>query len=1255
MTTRPTRVLGKKPPPAPKAGPLSLPQSNAAASAALRAGSKPAVLERFQSAGQNAVGNSAVAAAQRAKGKPEDKPRQQTPPEEGAAAGGQGKRGPDRDPKFASLKKDVQRKKRGVASSHPPPRAEASSAQDAALPPKDDEQAQGKTANAEKMNEAKPKEFDKAAFVKAVEDAIARKAPKNLDEADKFADSGKPAEIKADVQGRVGEGKSDSAEQISATTAAPPDTSVAVTKQVVPMAPDRPPGAPGTPNPANAAPDRLPPSATDMSAGPARVNQEMADAHVTETQLKKSNEPQFTKALDEKKTAEQHSETAPGELRQNESAQLKQTTAQAKKLGTAAMNAMAAKRVNIGQQVGSGKSGAKGKDEDKRAQVTALLQKVFDTMKTEVEGILSALDKTVDKEFTEGEKKARDEFTDEHKRKMEAYKDERYSGAWGWARWLDDRFTGLPAEADKIFDEARDNYIANMRHVISAVADTIGRELTKAKARIAKGRDELQAEVKKLPTDLQSIGKEAAAGFADQFDSLTQSVDDKGTELVDTLATKYTDALKSVDDEIAAEKEKNKGLIAKAIDAVKAVINTILELMRMLRTILAKAAQAAEGIVKDPIGFLGNLVRAVGAGLRQFMANIGTHLPQGILSWLVGRAAEAGLQLPAKFDTRGVLTMLAGILGLTPAAIWARITRRLPPKAAEAAEGAVPLVAQVRKQGVAGMWNDLKTRVGDLRKQLIDKVIEYAKPAIIIAGITWIISLLNPASAFVRAVKLIIDIIRFVVTQARQIFDFVNAVLDAVIAIARGSGGGVPGLIERALVRAIPVLLGFLATLLGLGGLAAKVRQIIQTISRPVGRAIDAVIDKIIALIKRALPKSKAKPDKKKPDPTRKSKRKKDRDKPKRPKKPRRPTKRKDDKPRKPSKAPRKDPPKTKDKDSTKDKTRVVDRRTSVGTESHTLRARASRKRLTLLMASDGFGLINTKVKVLRQLAGEELRSGEPSRVDRGNGLNKALDNVEVRARKVIADYMGAPPSAARDRKLDDGLNDLSELIRDIGVKFQIPGLDFTRPDHNPVPSPLDGYGRATGYSGNPLSRASAKKGSGASGYVPGITIPGLGTIERGHLLAKNLGGSGSDRRNLSPIVLTANTAMKAPERQVADFIYTGDVSNRVVYTVQVHHQFSGTAAFQTWLAATFPPSGPDAAQTLFELAKTHRPDGSEINAALGGPPRTSAQHQHVLRGLGYYLLKSTISISITATAGPMNTVAKPGSTWTIDNNIPPP
>lgn len=764
----------------------------------------------------------------------------------GADAGPVARPGPEADPKFGALKADV-RGKQQVMSAHPPATSEASKAQGAAKPPQDDKEAQGKTANAEKMNAAKPGEFDKAAFVRAVNEAIAAQAPKNLDEADRFAGSGKADAVKGQVQGQVGQGKKASAGQIESTTKAPPDTSAAKEKPVTPLVADKPPGTPGTPDPAKAVPDRAPPSATDFSAGPAQVDAQMADAEVTEEQLAKSNEPEFTGALEEKKAGEQHAATAPGQVRASEAQTLSGAKAAAGAAGAAAMTALAGDRKTAGAAVGSGKEGAKSADEQKRAQVTAKLQKVFDATKSDVEGILTGLDKKVDDQFTAGEKTARDAFTAEHKRRMDEYKDKRYSGLIGKGRWIKDKFAGLPEEANQIFVVARKGYVDRMQQVISSVADTIGAELGKAKQRIATGRAELQAEVKSLGPELQSIGKEAAAEFAGRFDELTESVDAKGNDLVQTLASKYNEALRAVDAEIEAEKEKNKGLIAKAVDAVGGVIKTILQLKDMLLGVLAKAAAAIKAIISDPIGFLGNLVSAVGAGLKAFMANIGEHLKKGLIGWLLGAMAGAGLELPAKFDLRGIITMIASLLGLTWNALRARIVQRgVPERAMGAVEAAVPVAQKIQSQGIAGVTEEIKEQVGDLKENLFSKISEYLIPTVLTAGITWIISLLNPASAFIKACKMIIDFVMFIVNQGAQIIEFVNSVLDAIIAIAGGGAGGVPQLIEKALAKSVPVLIGALAAILGIGGIANKVKSFFQTLTKPVGKAVNWIVDKIV-------------------------------------------------------------------------------------------------------------------------------------------------------------------------------------------------------------------------------------------------------------------------------------------------------------------------------------------------------------------------------------------------------------------------
>ncbi|MEV7625086.1 hypothetical protein [Actinoplanes sp. NPDC089786] len=762
-------------------------------------------------------------------------------------------------PKFAALKSDVKGKQNTLAA-HPPPASKANAAQAAAKPPADDKQAQGKAANAEKMNAAQPGAFDKAAFIAAVNKAIADQAPKNLDEADTFGDSGKADAVKGQVQGQVGQGKEQSAKQIETTTKAAPDTSAAKEKPVTPLAKDPPPANPGAPNPDNAVPDKAPAAATDFSAGPAQVNQEMAGAQVTEEQLAKSNEPEFTGALKEKKAGEQHAATAPGQVRAAENQTLSDAKADAKGTAAGSVEAMRGQKAAANNAVGQGQQGAQGKDESKRAQVTAKLQTVFDATQKDVESILTGLDKKVDDAFSSGEKQARDSFTAEHKRKMDEYKDKRYSGFTGKLKWVKDKFAGLPDEANQIFVTARQGYVTKMQGVISNVADVIGGELNRAKQRIATGRQQLQAEVQKLPADLQAVGKEAAGEFSGKFDELTESVDAKGKELVQTLATKYNEALKSVDAEIEAEKEKNKGLIAKAVDAVKGVIDTILKLKDLLLGVLAKAAQAVMAILKDPIGFLGNLVSAVGAGLKAFMNNIGSHLKKGLIGWLLGSMANAGIQLPDKFDLRGILSMIASLLGLTWGAIRGRIVQKgVPEQAMTAVEAGVPIVAKLQSGGVAGAYEEIKDQVGDLKENLLGKISQYLIPTVLIAGITWIISLLNPASAFIKACKMIIDIVTFIIDRGAQIIEFVNAVLDAVIAIAGGGAGGVPALIEGALAKSIPVLIGALAAILGIGGIATKVKSFFQALSKPVMKAVDWIVGKIVKLGKAIWAKLKAK------------------------------------------------------------------------------------------------------------------------------------------------------------------------------------------------------------------------------------------------------------------------------------------------------------------------------------------------------------------------------------------------------------
>lgn len=755
---------------------------------------------------------------------------------------------PESDPRFARV---VDQTKATAAKlrAHPPAKGEAAKAAKAAVPPAGDKDAQAKAAKADKMSGAKPGGFDKAAFMAAVRSAIAAKAPKNLAEADEFAESGKADGVKAEVMGKVTEGKEASAKDIATKTAEAPDPSRAKDKPVTPLAPGRA-VKPPAPDTAAAMPAKAPPEQTDLGAGKAETDQEMAAADVTEGQLEEanSNESEFSGALAAKKEGEAHSATAPAKVRESEAATLRDAAAGAGQSGKTAVSGLIQSRAGAVSKVAGGKSEAKSKDEQARAKVTAEITRIFDTTKADVDKILGDLDDKVATRFERGEKGAKEAFTADHKRRMKQYKKARYSGVRGKGRWIKDKFKGLPAAANNLFLESKKLYEQRMDVVISDVADLIGKELTRAKDRIATGRAQITKFVASQPKELQKVAGAAAKTIGDRFDQLEQDVDDKQGALVDDLATRYSEARNAVDEEIKELQAANRSLWDRAKDAIGGAIKTILQLKDMLLGVLSRAAGAIGKIIKDPIGFLGKLIRAVKGGVQNFAANIAGHLKKGLQAWLFGSLASAGVEVPDTLDLKGVIKLVLSVLGLTWSRIRSRIVARIGEKAMAAVEKGVDVFQTLVSQGVGGLWTFLVDKLSGLKDTVMDAIHDFVSVKVIKAGVVWLISALNPAAAFIKACKMIYDVVMFFVQKGSQIKEFVDSVLDSIESIVGGGVGAVAKHIENTLAKILPLLIGFLASLLGLGGISGKIQEILKKVQKPVEKAVDFVINGALKL-----------------------------------------------------------------------------------------------------------------------------------------------------------------------------------------------------------------------------------------------------------------------------------------------------------------------------------------------------------------------------------------------------------------------
>ena len=285
---------------------------------------------------------------------------------------------------------------------------------------------------------------------------------------------------------------------------------------------------------------------------------------------------------------------------------------------------------------------------------------------------------------------------------MSAYKKDRYSGWLGGYRWLRDKLVGMPAKVNEFYEAGRELYLKQMDSVISRVANIVGNDLTAAKKRIAAGKTEIASYVKSLPAGLQKVGAEASKEIADKFEQLEDDVNSKQESVVDTLATKYVEARKGLDERIEELQAENKGLVDKAIGAIKAIINTIRQLASMLMDVLARVAGVVGDIIKAPVRFLGNLIDGVKGGILKFKDNILDHLRKGLMGWLFGALAEGGVELPDKFDLQGIIKLLASLFGLTWRNIRNRIVKQIGEKAMAAIEKGVEIFQIISSAGVAG-------------------------------------------------------------------------------------------------------------------------------------------------------------------------------------------------------------------------------------------------------------------------------------------------------------------------------------------------------------------------------------------------------------------------------------------------------------------------------------------------------------------------------------------------------------------------
>jgi hypothetical protein len=266
---------------------------------------------------------------------------------------------------------------------------------------------------------------------------------------------------------------------------------------------------------------------------------------------------------------------------------------------------------------------------------------------------------------------------------------------------------------------------------------------------------------------------------------------------------------------------------------------------------LQRARSAFRNILRDPVGFVGTLVRAAVQGFRQFGRNFLTHLRTALVGWLTGALSGANIYIPQAFNLREIVKFVLSVLGLTWQNIRQKLVRAIGETAVTALETTFDIVRTLVTEGPAAAWEKIVEQLTNLRDLVIEQVMTFVRDRIIVAAVTRLVSMLNPAGAFVQAIIAIYNTIMFFVERMRQLITFVQSAIDAIYPLSIGDVTRAANAMEQGLVQGLTLVISFLARLVGLGRVSDAVTNVINRVRQPIDRALDRVVEWIVTQARR--------------------------------------------------------------------------------------------------------------------------------------------------------------------------------------------------------------------------------------------------------------------------------------------------------------------------------------------------------------------------------------------------------------------
>jgi hypothetical protein len=261
---------------------------------------------------------------------------------------------------------------------------------------------------------------------------------------------------------------------------------------------------------------------------------------------------------------------------------------------------------------------------------------------------------------------------------------------------------------------------------------------------------------------------------------------------------------------------------------------------------LKKAGKSFLSIVKNPIKFLMNLIKAGKRGFWLFAKNFRKHLSSSLIQWLTGAMSGANIYIPKAFTLKEVVKFILSVLGITWENIKTKLVKRVGAGAVSAMEKGFGIVHRIIKEGPGALWKKIVESVGNLKESIMAQIQRYVKNKVVQVAIGKITSMFTPAGAFIQAILAIYNTIMFLIKRLKAIIRVIRSFVNSIASIAVGKIKPAAKRIENTMAGMLTLVISFLARFAGLGDVANKIKEIIESIRKPIEATMEKIADWVV-------------------------------------------------------------------------------------------------------------------------------------------------------------------------------------------------------------------------------------------------------------------------------------------------------------------------------------------------------------------------------------------------------------------------